>query len=62
MRYPKLNKKLIVVVNEEDKEKLIEASQKSYRTITSIAREGTMKVANEILNEATNGNTTNNAN
>lgn len=51
MRYPKLNKKLVVVVSEKEKKQLIEASKKSYRTITSIAREGAMLITNKILTE-----------
>lgn len=49
MRYPKTNKQLIVVVTAPEKRKLIEASKKSYRTITSIAREGALIVADKIL-------------
>jgi len=49
MKYPKANQQLIVVVTEPQKKKLIEASEKSLRTITSIAREGAMLVAEKIL-------------
>lgn len=49
MRYPKTNKQLIVVVTEDEKRKLIKASIAGYRTITSIAREGAIEKANQIL-------------
>lgn len=49
MKYPKINKQLIVTITEEEKEKIIQASIMSYRTITSIAREGTIEKANQIL-------------
>lgn len=54
MKYPKANKQLIVTVTGKQKKMLIEASEKSLRPVTSIAREGAMIVAKKILSEVQN--------
>ncbi|MEM0465123.1 MAG: hypothetical protein QXW97_00275 [Candidatus Pacearchaeota archaeon] len=46
-----MNKQTIIIkVNEKEKKKIVEATQKSMRTITSIAKQGIMKQVEEILN------------
>ena len=60
MKYPKPSKQLIVTVTEEEKVILINASEKSYRPITSIAREGALTIAKKILKENATRTDTNN--
>ena len=49
MRHPIYNKKIVFTLTEEEKRRIIEAGKKSYRTISSIAREGTMLITNKIV-------------